>query len=195
MGKKWREQQAKKGGNNSGGGQKSNHKQKPHSGNPKQGNRKLMKAYVPGQRAEVPVMEVFEAFCNWCQSELPRGGDIAKGLRDGKRIDLDSTKPTMKVSTATNTADKDRENEEFKIDYRIQQTAWRKHEEELKESEERAYARFFEMWTDSLMKSRLKADPDFKTVIQDDPYKVVYKAMDYARMPVQAENIYMRMNR
>ena len=99
MGRKWRERQAKK-ANNRGGPTRS----QPQ---PKSNPKFLFTAYGQGKKQEHSFVEVFEAFCNWCQAELPRGGDIAASLREGQRIDLVALKPKMSVSTATDAATKE----------------------------------------------------------------------------------------
>ena len=119
--------------------------------------------------------EVHEDFCNYVQKNYKYGYDMAKSLKDGSKLDLDSEKykPKLLKSSNTDTTKRDAENEAFKIQYIQEVKTWNERKNALDENCLKCYTKILTEYCTKGMRIRVKEHPEYEDHIINDPFKLI----------------------
>ena len=97
-----------------------------------------------------------------------KGGDIAAALKNLQHLDLDQYEPTLKVSSKTDAAEKERENKQYEMKYNRELTLFLERKEQYEDNKKKAYAVLWKQCSLS-MQQLVKNRKDFESDIEDDP--------------------------
>ena len=109
-----------------------------------------------------------ERIAQQAQKKYKFGSDVAKSIKDEKKLDLDASKPKIQVSKKADDYEREVEQKMFDIDY---QEAVRRHmdrKEQLDENMKKLYTEIFTVYCTTSMQQRLEEHPNFDK-FEDDP--------------------------
>ena len=109
---------------------------------------------------------------SYVQRTYRHGQDIAISLRELKKRDLTSEKPTRKISSKTDD-NKKLEQDGFDMRYQAEIKQFLDRQSGLVENLIKAYALIFGTYCSKAIQSRVEEHPDFETTIRDDPIEVL----------------------
>ena len=101
-----------------------------------------------------------------------RGNDISETLRNLKKIDTETWKPTLLESTAQDAAVKARLNRQYEMEFKAEFDEWMKRKQEYSDNLYRAYGLLWER-CNKAMQNRLSERQDFQTKIYNDPIELL----------------------
>ena len=115
---------------------------------------------------------VKEKIVQEAQKKFKYGSDVAKSLKDGKLIDLSTSKPKMKLSLETDSAKQKVEQRMYEIDYQEEVSRFLDRKTHLEENMKKIYTEIFTKYCTRSMQQRLEEHPDFED-FEDDPIKTL----------------------
>ena len=98
--------------------------------------------------------------------------DIAVSLRDQKKKDLSSEKPTRSISSKTGD-DRKKEQDGFHMIYQPEIKQFLDSERALEDNLDKAYALLFGTYCSKVIQSWVEEHPDYETTIRDDPIELL----------------------
>ena len=107
------------------------------------------------------------------------GHDVSESLRTHIKIDVNSQRPTLKVSTKTDTEEKKAEEEQFKLEYKAELDECMRREKKYEANMYKAYAKMWERCSRS-MKSKIEARVDYETNIYDNPINLLQAIKEHS---------------
>jgi hypothetical protein len=115
-----------------------------------------------------------------------KGGQmVADSLEQGQKLVL--TKPTFKVSTASNEAVRAMETEANKIEYDQDMRIFKDQMKELDDGMVAAYSLIYSKYCSKSMQSKIESHPDLETKIKNNPIELLEAIKSLMHDPVRAQ--------
>ena len=155
-----------------GGGRGRGNRSSGYSNNSKKTELKDHWYYI-GSETQAANFDVTNEFVlNHILTTYKRSKDIHQALTDLEQPDFNDWKPKLKKSTATDPAEKARQDEEFKIDYGRESDSWTKRTTQYEENSSNAYGLIWGRCV-KLLKQKIETRKDFKTNILRNPINLL----------------------
>jgi hypothetical protein len=120
-----------------------------------------------------------EYLINYIRKTYTQGNDIATALEDLKEFDLNDQKPKLSKSTATDADEARLEDEQLKLEFKIQYESWNKRKEAYIQNKTKAYAFLWEQCSKALQ-NKIESMSDFATGIKNNPIELLKSIKQHA---------------
>jgi hypothetical protein len=101
-----------------------------------------------------------------------RGNDITEAIRTLVKTDTSLWKPTLKVSTATESTVKERENKQYEMEYKAELDESMRRKRMYQDNTFRAYALLWERCAKT-MQNKIASRSDYEIVVYNDPISLL----------------------
>jgi hypothetical protein len=121
------------------------------------------------------------------QKKFKNGSLVARSIKDDKKYDMDSIKPSRKLSVLPDRDEKRIEQDGFDIEYT---QSIRRHGDKCDEFEEnlkKAYTVIRSDFCTTTMQQRIEEHPQFASLIEDNPLELLNAIRNYQHDPVRAQ--------
>ena len=120
-----------------------------------------------------------EFIINHIKKTFDRGNNIAEALRTLTKAEVNSWEPTLVVSTATLTADKEQEDKQNELEFKAELDESMKGKRTYENNLFKSYALLWERCAKA-MQNRLVARADFESDIYNDPIKLLIAIKEHS---------------
>ena len=123
------------------------------------------------------------------QKNFDKPSDIVVTLRDLMKMDLEKNKPIREKSTIVDEEEREFKQQSNDMEYKLNFSKWRDRSLLYPDNLKKAYAVIMGYCSLSI-RERIESDPDFETVIRDDPVELLGKIKLAMQSPMRARYPY-----
>ena len=145
-------------------------------------NKKTLEDYIfyIGTNKQASDFELIrEYIINHIKKTYEYGHDVCESLRTQAKINVNSWRPTLKVSSKTDPDEKKTEGEQFKLEYKAELDECMRREKKYEANMYKTYAEKWERCSRS-MKSKIEARVDYETNIYDNPINLLQAIKEHS---------------
>ena len=124
---------------------------------------------VAGKAPKASYATVKESLIQTVQKGYKGGIDVAKSLKDMKKVDLSKEEPVREISRLTDPVERAIEQDGFNIRYQERLRRHYDRSDALEEGMNKCFALIYSNYCTKTMRARIEEHPNFKTHIQDNP--------------------------
>jgi len=135
--------------------------------------------YIGSSKKASDYKTTSEYIINYIKKTFNRGNNVAKALQTLVRTDPETWKPTLKASKETNQADKDQENEQFKMEYKAELDEALKRKRMYNNNVFKVYSLMWERYAEA-KQNKLLAWSDYEDKLYNNLIKLLKAIKEHA---------------